>query len=377
MTGAAATILPPERSETQGPPDVGRPLMDRDMIGTLTEWLSAESIGAPMWAWLLFLALVLGLLALDLGLLHRRDRVMGVRDSLRASLLYIVAALLFAVWIWRHFGEEASLLFLTGYVIEKSLSLDNIFVISLIFGYLAIPAAVQHRVLFWGILGVLVMRALLIGAGTALVHEFAWVLPIFGVLLILAAIRMLRHDGAALPEGQTRLLGVLRRHLPVTETFHGRAFFVRLPDPGRPGRLKLYVTPLFLALILVECADVLFSLESVPAILAITQEPYLVYTSNIFAVLGLRALYFALAAMVARLACLKQTLALILIFIGGKILYQQLLGGHVPPLLSLCVILALLAGGALLSWRVARRERRRPNPPARWKRAAPPASRPE
>lgn len=322
------------------------------MIQNSIDWLLMESIGgAPGWAWLPFLVIVLGLLALDLGVLHRGDRAMNMRDSLRASLLYILAALLFGAWIWHEFGSDAGLRFLTGYVIEKSLSLDNIFVISLIFGYLAIPAALQHRVLFWGILGVLVMRALLIGAGTALVHEFAWLLPIFGLLLIVAAIRMLRNDESTPSHGQAHLLAALRRRLPMTEALHGRAFLVRLPDPSKPGRLKLYVTPLLLALVLIESADALFALESVPAILAITQEPYLVYTSNIFAVLGLRALYFALAAMVTRLAYLKHTLALILIFIGGKILFQQF-GGHVPPLVSLCVTLSLLGGGVLLSWRV-------------------------
>lgn len=318
------------------------------MIEGIIDWLLQESIGgAPAWAWLLFLVIVLGLLALDLGVLHKGERAMSVRDSLRASVLYILAALLFGGWIWYEFGSDAGLRFLTGYVVEKSLSLDNIFVISLIFGYLAIPPALQHRVLFWGILGVLVMRAGLIGAGTALVHEFAWLLPIFGVLLIAAAIRMLRHDEAAPSAGQTRLLARLRRLLPVTGTLHGRAFLVRLPDAAHGGRSKLYVTPLFLALVLIECADALFALESVPAILAITQEPYLVYTSNIFAVLGLRALYFALAAMVHRFHYLKYALALILVYIGAKIFIADFLmdGGKFPPVWSLGVTFALIAGG--------------------------------
>lgn len=324
------------------------------MIQNLITWLEMDSIGgAPAWAWLLFLAIVLGLLTLDLGVLHRGDRAMSMRDSLRASLLYVFVALLFGAWVWHDFGSDAGLKFLTGYVIEKSLSLDNIFVISLIFGYLAIPSNLQHRVLFWGILGVLIMRALLIGAGTALVHEFAWLLPIFGLLLIAAAIRMLRNDEATPSEVQSRVLATLRRRLPVTETLHGRSFLVRLSDPNKPERKKLFVTPLLLALVLIECADALFALESVPAILAITQEPYLVYTSNIFAVLGLRALYFALAAMITRLAYLKHTLALILIFIGGKILFQHF-GGHIPPLVSLCVTLSLFVGGVLLSWHAQR-----------------------
>jgi tellurite resistance protein TerC len=324
------------------------------MIQNLISWLTLDSIGgAPAWAWVLFLAIVLGLLVLDLGVLHRGDRPMSMRDSLRASLLYVLVALLFGAWVWHEFGSDAGLKFLTGYVIEKSLSLDNIFVISLVFGYLAIPPNLQHRVLFWGILGVLIMRALLTGAGTALVHEFAWLLPIFGLLLIGAAIRMLRNDEATPSDVQSRVLTALRRRLPVTETLHGRSFLVRLSDPNKPERKKLFVTQLLLALVLIVCADAVFALESVPAILAITQEPYLVYTSNIFAVLGLRALYFALAAMITRLAYLKHTLALILIFIGGKILFQHF-GGHIPPLASLCATLSLLAGGVLLSWRAQR-----------------------
>jgi tellurite resistance protein TerC len=228
------------------------------MTQDLVDWPLMDNIaGASGWAWLLFLGIVLRLLPLDLGVLHRGDRAMSMRDRLRASLFYIFAALLFGGWIWHEFGSDAGLRFLTGYVIEKSLSLDNIFVISLIFGYLAIPPALQHRELFWGILGVLVMRALLIGAGTALVHEFAWLLPIFGLLLIVAAIRMLGNDEATPSHSQAHLLAALRRRLPVTETFHGRAFLVRLPDPNKPARMKLYVTPLLLALVLIECADAL------------------------------------------------------------------------------------------------------------------------
>lgn len=315
----------------------------------LLTWFDGSLAGAPAGAWLLFLVIVLTLLAADLGLFHREEREISIRESLWMSGFYIVAALAFAGWIWTSFGEEAGIKFLTGYVIEKSLSLDNIFVISLIFGTLAIPRPLQHRVLFWGILGVLFMRAVLIGFGTALVMEFHWMLPVFGALLIAAAVKMLknRHDEASIGEG--RILAQLRKRLFVTPGLHGRAFFVRLPHPMQPGRQVLWATPLLLALVLVEFADAIFALESVPAILAITQEPYLVYTSNIFAVLGLRAMYFALAALIERFAYLKHTLAMILIFVGAKIMFNQL-GGHVPPALSLGIVLALLAGGILLSW---------------------------
>lgn len=319
--------------------------------------LGAWVAGAPAWAWLLFLAVVLALLALDLGVFHREDRALGLKESLRASALYIVAALAFAGWIWSSFGADDAMKFLTGYVIEKSLSLDNIFVISLIFGFLAIPPQLQHRVLFWGIIGVLVMRALLIGFGTALVHKFQWLLPVFGALLIVAAVKMLVHPQDEPSIGKGELLAQLRKRLLVTPRLHGRAFFVRLPHPDEPARMVTWVTPLFLALMLVEFADAVFALESVPAILAITQQPYLVYTSNIFAVLGLRSLYFALASLIQRFAYLKHTLALLLIFVGSKIFYTQF-GGHISPAMSLAVILALLAGGVFLSWWKLRNSKR-------------------
>ena len=304
--------------------------------------------GTPLWAWLLFLAVVVVLLALDLGVFHREDRPISLKESLWTSALYVLAAVAFAGWVWESFGSDDAVRFLTGYVVEKSLSLDNIFVISLIFGLLAIPPHLQHRVLFWGILGVLVMRALLIGVGAALVHEFQWLLPVFGGLLIAAALKMLLHPQDEAAIGQGRLLAQLRKRLLVTPNLHGRAFFVRLPHPRDGSRKVLWVTPLFLALVLVELADAAFALESVPAILAITQEPYLVYTSNIFAVLGLRALYFALAALIERFVYLKHTLALLLLFVGGKIINQQF-GGHIEPATSLGIILTLLGGGIGLS----------------------------
>jgi tellurite resistance protein TerC len=322
----------------------------QSLIDLIAAWSSTSLAGSPAWAWLLFLAIVVGLLALDLGVLHREDRPISLKESLWTSAFYVLAALAFAIWVWLSFGGDDAMRFLTGYVVEKSLSLDNVFVISLIFGVLAIPPHLQHRVLFWGIIGVLVMRALLIGVGTTLVQEFQWLLPVFGALLIAAAINMLAHAQDEVSIGESRALALLRKHLRVTPDLHDRAFFVRLPDPRNAARMVPWVTPLFLALVLVELADAAFALESVPAILAITQEPYLVYTSNIFAVLGLRALYFALAALMARFVYLKHTLALLLLFVGGKIIVQQF-GGHISPALSLGVILTLLAGGIILSLR--------------------------
>lgn len=321
------------------------------LFQAIASQLTSPLAGTPLWAWLVFLAIVLGLLTLDLGIFHREDRPISLKESLWASGLYVLAAVAFAGWVWRSFGSDDAMRFLTGYVVEKSLSLDNIFVISLIFGFLAIPPHLQHRVLFWGILGVLVMRAIVIGVGTALVHEFQWLLPVFGALLIAAALKMLLRPQDEPAVGESGVLALLRRRLFVTPDLHGRAFFVRLPHPNDPSRTTLWATPLFLALVLVECADAVFALESVPATLAITQEPYLVYTSNIFAVLGLRALYFALAALIERFIYLKHTLALLLFFVGSKIIYQQF-GGHLEPATSLGIILALLSGGVGLSlWR--------------------------
>jgi tellurite resistance protein TerC len=317
-------------------------------------WLQTPMAGAPTWAWLLFLAVVAVLLALDLGVFHRGEKKIGIRESLWTSAFYILAALLFAGWIWSSFGGDHAIRFLTGYFIEKSLSLDNVFVISLIFGYLAIPRPLQHRVLFWGILGVLIMRAILIGFGTALVHRFEWMLPAFGMLLVAAAFRMLLEAQDRPAIGRGPVLHQLRKWLLVTPELHGRSFFVRLPHPRHPERLVLWVTPLFLALVLVESADAVFALESVPAILAITQEPYIVYTSNVFAVLGLRALYFALAAMLERFVYLKHTLGLILMFIGGKIMAAEF-GVHMSPTVSLTVTLSLLMGGVVFSWWQLRR----------------------
>lgn len=324
--------------------------MSSDPISSITAVLTAPALGTPLWAWALFLTVVIGLLALDLGLFHRGDREIGIKESLRTSAAYIAVALLFDAFVWSTMGDAAGVAFLTGYFIEKTLSLDNIFVISLIFSYFAIPRIYQHRVLFWGILGVLIMRALLIGVGTALVHSFSWMLPAFGLLLIVAALKLLflRQDSPSIGGGE--LLFRLRSWLNVTPELHGKRFFVRAPDPHRSGRETWWATPLFLALILVEMADAVFALESVPAILAITQEPYIVYTSNIFAVLGLRALYFALAAMIHRFAYLKHTLGLVLMFVGGKIIYNEF-GGHIEPAVSLIVVLSLLGGGTLLSIR--------------------------
>lgn len=316
----------------------------------------ADMLGKPLWVWLTFAGVVVALLVFDLGLFNRKDHVMGVGESLRLSAFYIGAGALFGAWVWWWMGQTAGVSFFTGFLIEKSLSLDNVFVISLIFATFAIPREYQHRVLFWGILGVVLLRGIMIGAGTALVHNFEWVLWVFGAFLLLTGVKMLFSSHDAAPDiAANPVLRLARRVLRVSKTLHGHKFFVREPAEDGSGRRVLTATPLFLALVMVESADVIFAVDSVPAIFAITTDPYIVYTSNIFAILGLRALYFALAAMIHRFHYLKYALSIVLIFIGGKIIYTQLYG-KVDPALSLAVTAALLAGGVVVSLIKSRNE---------------------
>ncbi|HSV30174.1 MAG TPA: TerC family protein [Candidatus Omnitrophota bacterium] len=320
------------------------------------DWWDVLFLGKEAWVWLVFLGLLVVLLVLDLGMLHRPDpktgrrREIEVGESLALSAGYIVIGLTFGAWVWHEMGREAGINYLTGFVIEKSLALDNIFVISLIFSYFAVPRAYQHRVLFWGILGVIVLRGIMIGFGAALVHEFAWIMWVFGGFLLITGIKMLVvADKPGLDLSHNPVLAFLRRRLPVTEHIEAEAFFVRRRDAF--GRLRTWVTPLFLCLVLIELVDIVFAVDSVPAIFAITTDPYIVYTSNIFAILGLRALYFALAAMMHRFVYLKHALALILVFIGGKIFWTQLVGKP-DPAVSLTVTGLLIAGGIGASlWR--------------------------
>ena len=316
------------------------------------EFFLIEWLGKPAWMWLGFFAIVAALLALDLGVLHRRPREIGVRESLLLSAGYMTLGLSFGGLVWWQLGETAGLQYLTGFIVEKSLALDNIFVIALIFGFFAIPRLYQHRVLFWGILGVIVLRAIMIGIGAILVAQFSWALYIFAAFLVLTGIKMLMVENNTADLSNNPVLKLIRRRFRVTDTLHGERFFVTLPDPAT-GRAVRFLTPLFLALILIEIADIVFAVDSVPAIFAITTDPYLVYTSNIFAILGLRALYFALAAVLHRFAYLKQALAVLLIFIGSKIFAADLFGlEKFPASWSLGVTFAILAAGIFYSlWR--------------------------
>ncbi len=313
------------------------------------DFLTADFLSKPVWMWASFIGLVILLLALDLGVLHRGRREIGVRESLITSAGYLGLGLAYGGWVWMSLGQASGVEYLTGFVVEKSLAMDNVFVIAMIFGYFAIPPALQYRVLFWGILGVIVLRAIMIAGGAALVSNFGWVLYVFAAFLIFTGVKMLAMKDKPADLSQNPLLKLLRRRMRVTDSLHGEKFFVRLPDAAG-GKAAVYATPLFLALVPGEIADVIFAVDSVPAIFAITTDPFIVYTSNIFAILGLRALYFALAAVIDRFAYLKQALAVLLVFIGGKIFIADLMGWtKFPAEVSLGVTFAILASGIVWS----------------------------
>jgi tellurite resistance protein TerC len=309
------------------------------------EFLFDLWLGKPLWMWLAFVAIVVALLALDLGVLHRKQREIGVRESLLLSAVYIALGLGFGAWVWWYMGEAAGLAYVTGFVIEKSLAMDNVFVIAMIFTYFAVPRIYQHRVLFWGILGVIVLRAIMIGLGAALVEQFSWVLYVFAAFLIFTGIKMWIMADKEYDVGSSAILRFLHKRFRITPGLHGQSFWVQKID-DRTGKPAWFITPLFLALAMVEIVDVVFAVDSVPAIFAITTDPFIVYTSNIFAILGLRALYFALAAMVHRFHYLKYALAVLLVFIGSKIFVADALGlAKIPPAASLGITFAILAAG--------------------------------
>jgi tellurite resistance protein TerC len=316
-------------------------------LETLIGFMQADFLGKAVWLWLLFAGVVVSLLALDLGVLHSDDREIGVRESLFLSGGYIGMAALFGAWVWWYLGAQSGTEYFTGFLIEKSLSMDNVFVIALIFTYLAIPRQYQHRVLFWGILGVIVLRAIMIALGATLVSQFSWILYVFGAFLVFTGIKMWIVADHMPDIANNPLLRFLRTHMRVTPQVEGNAFFVHRPDPAT-GKVVRWATPLFLALVMVEFIDLVFAVDSVPAIFAITNDPFIVYTSNIFAILGLRALYFALAAMIHRFKYLKYALALVLVFIGTKIFLVGIIG-KIPPSISLTVTFGLIAGGVIVS----------------------------
>ncbi|WP_133365932.1 TerC family protein [Qipengyuania sediminis] len=339
------------------------------------DFLSTDWLGTPVWFWLTFIGLVVALTAFDLGFLNREDKEMGIGESLKLSAFYITVALLFGVWVWVERGADLGMKYYTGFFIEKALSIDNVFVISLIFTYFAIPRKYQYRALLWGIIGVIVLRGLMIGLGAAVVQQYYWVLYIFAAFLVFTGVKMMFAGDQHMDVGNNPAIKWISKRMRVTPELHGQRFFVQVSDE-KTGKLVRAATPLFLALVVINLADLVFAVDSVPAIFAITTDTFIVYTSNIMAILGLRALYFALAAMVHRFYYLKYALAAVLIFIGSKIFVSDfVLGGDkFPPLLSLGVTAALIAGGIVYSlWKTRHGEDAAPHLPQ--PETSPPAER--
>ncbi|MBX7457546.1 TerC family protein [Qipengyuania sp. 1NDH17] len=314
------------------------------------DFLFTDWLGTPVWFWAAFLAIVIVLTAFDLGFLHKEDKELGIGESLKLSAFYIGVALLFGAWVWGERGATAGMEYYTGFFIEKALSIDNVFVISLIFTYFAIPPKYQYRALLWGIMAVIVLRGLMIAGGAALLAEAYWVLYFFAAFLIVTGIKMFFAGDEPMDVGKNPVIRWISKHMRVTKELHAQHFFVKIPD-SKTGKLVTAATPLFLALVVINLADLVFALDSVPAIFAITTDTFIVYTSNIFAILGLRALYFALAAMVHRFHYLKYALAAVLVFIGSKIFVTDFLldGGKMPAWISLGVTFGLIAAGVLYS----------------------------
>jgi TerC family integral membrane protein len=316
---------------------------------------------APIWLWIGFNLFVLAMLALDLGVFHRKSHAVSGKEALTWSLVWISLSLVFNVIIYffwdrmmpesSYTNAEAALAFFTGYLIEKSLSVDNIFVFILIFSFFGVPAAYQHRVLFWGILGALLMRGALIAVGAALLEQFHWIIYVFGAFLIFTGIRMALHREEEIHPDQNPVVKFFKKLMPVTEQFEKDKFFIR-----RAG--KILATPLFLVLLIVESTDLVFAVDSIPAIFAVTREPFIVYTSNVFAILGLRALYFLLANVMDKFQYLKLGLSAVLTFIGIKMVIVDLY--HIPVGISLAIVASILTISVLASlWKAKTEEAER------------------
>src|SRR4051812_32601018 len=285
------------------------------------------------------------MLAIDLGVFHRSAHEVSVKEAAIWSTVWVALALGFNYGIYYFMGEQAGLEFLAGYLIEKALSVDNVFVFVLIFTYFRVPPKYRHRVLFWGILGALIMRAGMIGLGAYLIHRFAWILYVFGAFLVWTGYRMASQDERAIEPEANPVIRLVRRLVPVTGAYHGPSFFVR--EPARPGGpLRLVATPLFVVLVLIETTDLVFAVDSIPAVFAVTRDPFLVYSSNVFAILGLRALYFLLSGIIGKFRFLKLGLSVVLIFVGAKMLLADVY--KVPTGLSLGII-AVVIGISLVA----------------------------
>lgn len=319
-----------------------------------------ELANIPLWIWGAFLGFVLLMLALDLGVFHRKAHKVEMKEALLWSAVWIGLAMVFNLGVFlfwdqiqpgsQYTNKEAGLAFLAGYIVEKALSVDNIFVFLMVFGYFAVPEKYQHRVLFWGIVGALIFRAIFIAAGAAMLERFAWTMIVFGLFLIATAVKMVLAKDKSFEPEKNPLVRLFRRIMPVTNDYVGQKFFTRIDG-------RLWATPLFIVLLLIEFTDIIFAVDSIPAIFAITSDPFLVFTSNIFAILGLRALFFALAGLMQMFHYLSYALAAVLGFVGLKMLYNYVEKAVVPDLpkfpvaVSLGVIVAILSIGIIASIR--------------------------
>jgi tellurite resistance protein TerC len=352
-------------------------------MDSVLEILGHLFLGMPIWVWLAFLATVVVILSIDLGLLHGEAHEPTLKESMALAGACMTLGVSFSAVVWWLYynGVASSLdddivgavsdsarawtaweLYLTGWVVEQTLAFDNVFVMAMIFSYFAIPAKYQHRVLFYGILGVIILRAIMIGLGAALIHQFEWILYVFSAFLVFTGIKMFIMADQKPDIANNPILKFMRRHMRISDKIDGEKFFINAPDP-KTGNVVRWATPLFVALVLIEFADLIFAVDSVPAIFAITQDPFIVYTSNIFAILGLRSLYFVLAAMVHRFHYLKYALALVLVYVGSKIFVQQFIG-KIDPAISLTITIGILLGGILLSLWKTRNEATQTKPVA-------------
>jgi tellurite resistance protein TerC len=299
-----------------------------------------------LWGWVGFGLFMAAMMALDLGVFHRKSHEVRIREALGWSALWVTLALIFNLIVWRWRGPDPALEFLAGYLVELSLSVDNLFVFLLLFTYFKVPTQYQHKVLFWGILGALVMRAGFVAAGITLIRNFHWIIYVFGAFLVITGLRIMRDQDHDIHPERNPVLRLIRRWLPVTNDYHGSRFLIR-----QDGRL--WATPLFVVLVLVETTDVIFAVDSVPAVLAITTDPFIVYTSNVFAILGLRSMFFALSGVMKLFRFLNYGLAAVLVFVGGKMLLTGVV--KVPTWLSLLVIVLLLSSAVIASLLIPKR----------------------
>lgn len=317
-------------------------------LSILPDFLFHLALGKPVWLWILFLGGVGTILTLDLGLFNKKDHVINAKESMKLAGVYILLGLLFGLWVLFRNGNDAGMDYYTVYLLELSLSLDNLFVMSVIFSSFAVPREYQHRLLVWGIIGVIVLRGLMIATGAALVESYGWVLFIFAGILIYTGYKMMFIDTEEKEDyTQKGYVKFLAKHLRVSDRIHGNRFFTRLPMPGKTKPV-LYATPLFLALCTIELTDVLFAFDSVPAALAITTDMYVVFTANICAILGLRAMFFAMESLLHRFEYLKYSLSIVLMFIGAKVFYNHFFG-KLDPAISLGITLAVLGAGVAVS----------------------------